>query len=82
MPLDEVIGEGCIKLLLRFLFEVLIEWFGHIVWTVFQYMGASVVWLVTFGRVWMLDGNENWAGVVGLLLTIALGVCLFRVFGS
>ncbi|HSI65046.1 MAG TPA: hypothetical protein VLE43_18110 [Candidatus Saccharimonadia bacterium] len=82
MPLDEIIGEGCIKLLFRFLFEILFEWFGHIVWIALQYIGASVVWVITFGRVWMLDEHENWAGVLGLLIAIALGVCLFRVFGS
>jgi hypothetical protein len=82
MPLDEVIGEGCIKLVLRFLFEILVEWFAHVLWTCFQYIGASLVWLVTFGRIWMLDEHENWAGVIGLVICIALGVCLYRVFGT
>jgi hypothetical protein len=81
MPLDEI-GEGCIKLIFRVLFEIFIEWIAYGVWIGLQYVGASIVWLVTFGRVWMLDEHENWAGVLGLLVCIALGVCLYRVFGS
>jgi hypothetical protein len=81
MPLDEI-GEGCIKLIFRVLFEIFIEWIAYGVWVGLQYVGASIVWFVTFGRVWMLDEHENWAGVLGLLVCIALGVCLYRVFGS
>lgn len=79
MPLDEVVGEGCIKLLFRFLFEVFFEWFWHAFWTCCQYLGAFVVWLLTFGRVWLLDENENLAGLVGLLVVIAVSVWLYWV---
>ncbi len=81
MPLDGI-GEGCIKVLFRILFEAFPEWFLHAFWVCCMYIGSWAVWLVTFGRVWMLDEYENWAGVIGLLVTIALSVCLFQVFGS
>jgi hypothetical protein len=82
MPLDEVAGGGCVKVLFRILFEIFFEWFVHAFWVCCQYIGAWVVWLATFGRVWMLDEHENLSGLVGLLACIALGVCLYRVFGA
>lgn len=77
MPLDEI-GEGCIKLVLRVFVEILFEWVALSIWKCLQYLGAAFVWLVTFGRIWMLDEHENWAGVVGLLVIIALSVWLTR----
>lgn len=45
-------------------------------------MGASIVWLITFTTLWLFDEHEHWAGVIGLLFILGMGVWLSGLGGA
>jgi hypothetical protein len=55
---------------------------GSDIWIWFQFTGSVLVWLVTFGQVWLMDSHEHWAGFVGLMLHVALIAGLNYSFGG
>ncbi|RBP40364.1 hypothetical protein DES53_10871 [Roseimicrobium gellanilyticum] len=52
------------------------------VWTWFQLTGSFLVWLVTFGQVWLMDSHEHWSGFIGLMFHVALIAGLTYSFGG
>ncbi len=63
MPLEEL-GQGCLEMLFRVVAEALKDVF----WAGMQYFGSALVWLLTFGRVWLMIRHENTAGCLGSLV--------------
>jgi hypothetical protein len=45
---------------------------GSDFWIWFQFTGSLLVWLVTFGQIWLMNDHEHWAGFVGLMLHVAV----------
>jgi hypothetical protein len=53
-------------------------------WFWFSLTGSCLAWVVTLGRVWLVDDHPHWAALVGLMLHVAviLAVVYFWSSGS
>jgi hypothetical protein len=41
-------------------------------WCWFSLTGSCLVWMVTFGSVWLEDDHPHWAALVGMMLHVAV----------
>jgi hypothetical protein len=70
MPGDAV--GGCLELILRFLAEILSPGVVAWIWWWMRATGACTVFLLTFGRVNLMERNDKLAGFVGIVVHIAM----------
>lgn len=67
------------ELILRVLVELLFHGVGEWLWWWFRASGAVAVWVLTFGRIDLMERNEVLAGIAGIILHI---VIISLVIGS
>ncbi|RBP40363.1 hypothetical protein DES53_10870 [Roseimicrobium gellanilyticum] len=49
-------------------------------WGWFSLSGSCLVWVVTFGKVWLADDHPHWAGLFGIMLHVAVLVVVAVFF--
>jgi Na+/melibiose symporter-like transporter len=41
-------------------------------WFWFSLTGSCLVWVVTLGKVWLVDDHPHWAALIGIMLHVAV----------
>jgi hypothetical protein len=81
MPGDA--AAGCVELILRVLAEVFFHGVGEWVWWWLRASGAVTVWVLTFGRVNLMEKNDTLAGIAGIILhATVIGLVIWRVVSA
>ncbi len=76
MPLDEL--GGCLGSLIELVADISDAAFFEFIWWWFGVTGSVLVFLVTFGQVWLMEDRPHLAGFIGLALHIAVIVWCSR----
>jgi hypothetical protein len=52
------------------------------IWFWFSLTGSCLMWMVTFGRVWMIDDHPHWAAFIGIMLHVAVIAAVVFFWGG
>ena len=66
------VAAGCLGLIFDVIFDIISLGVWEWVWYWFKAVGSIVVFLLTFGRVNLMDKHEALAGVFGLIVHVVI----------